>query len=87
MVAPSNPIERIVMIRVRMLETKPGSPNGIVVNTYHKGNVYELPDELAMSFLSVGHAELVEFYNTKGEALPVRPPLRDRIKAFLGGWL
>ena len=75
------------MMRVRMLETKPGSPNGIAVNVYHKGNVYELPDELARCFLSVGHAEPVDLYNTRGEALPVKPPLRDRIKAFLGGWL
>lgn len=41
---------------IKMLSTKQGSPNGIVVRTYERGCVYELPGELAEAFIGEGWA-------------------------------
>lgn len=42
---------------VKMLSTKQGSPNGIVVRTYERGRTYELPGELAEAFINMAWAE------------------------------
>jgi hypothetical protein len=45
---------------VKMLETKLGSPDGIQVNEYKKGEEYDLPSSLAQVFLDEGWAEEVK---------------------------
>jgi hypothetical protein len=46
------------MVRVRMLRTMNGSPDGIQVNTYEAGQVYDkVPQSLADVFLREGAAE------------------------------
>jgi hypothetical protein len=35
-----------------MMDTRPGSPDGIQVNVYRAGEVYDLPQRLADVFLS-----------------------------------
>lgn len=47
------------MPRVKMLETKKGSPNGIQVNVYVAGREYLLPDSLTDIFIDMGVAELI----------------------------
>ena len=44
------------MQRIRMLQTKFGSPDGIQVYQYQAGQLYTVPDELANIFLSQGWA-------------------------------
>lgn len=44
-------------MQVKMKSTQKGSPDGITVNTYEKGEVYDLPDSLAVVFLEEGWAE------------------------------
>lgn len=47
------------MLKVKMLATTPGSPDGIRVISYREGEVYELPDNLAKAFVDAMHvAEL-----------------------------
>lgn len=45
------------MKRIRMIQTKHGSPDGIQVFQYQAGQVYTIPDELANVFLAQGWAE------------------------------
>lgn len=44
-------------MRVRMLRTQAGSPDGIVVEEYRAGESYDLPAHLASAFLEVRAAE------------------------------
>lgn len=37
--------------KVKMLKTKPGSPDGVSVRVYDKGKEYDLPEDLANVFL------------------------------------
>jgi len=43
--------------RIRMIQTRHGSPDGIQVFQYQAGQVYTVPDDLANIFLSQGWAE------------------------------
>lgn len=45
------------MRRIRMVQTRYGSPDGIQVLQYQAGQVYSIPDSLANIFLSEGWAE------------------------------
>ena len=45
------------MVKVRMLTTKAGSPDGIQVLDYQAGQKYDLPESLAVVFLRDGWAE------------------------------
>ena len=45
------------MRRIRMIQTRYGSPDGIQVLQYQAGQVYSVPDDLANVFLSQGWAE------------------------------
>lgn len=36
---------------IEMLKTSRGSPNGVIVNTYEAGEVYDLPIDLAVVFV------------------------------------
>ena len=44
-------------MKVRMLTTKQGSPNGLEIRDYEAGQKYDLPARLAEIFLSQGWAE------------------------------
>ena len=44
-------------MRIKMLRTQPGSPDGVEVNVYEAGESYELPDDLAAVFLREDWAE------------------------------
>lgn len=45
-------------MKIRMLQDAPGSPDGITVNEYDKGKVYDVPDALADTFVKYGLAEV-----------------------------
>ena len=47
-------------IKIRMLRTKKGSPDGIRINEYQEGEVYELSGSLATVFLGEGWAEEIK---------------------------
>lgn len=51
-----------------MEQTAKGSPDGIEVNVYEKGQVYDLPQSLARIFLDAGMAEPYEETQTEQEA-------------------
>jgi len=38
-------------MKIKMLKTRQGSPDGIVVNTYTSGETMDVPDELAQVFI------------------------------------
>lgn len=42
---------------ITMKKTEKGSPNGLVVETYNEGQVYDLPDKLAETFIEMGVAK------------------------------
>lgn len=45
-------------MRVKMLKDAPGSPDGIHVNEYAKGNVYEVTESLGGAFVDANLAKL-----------------------------
>lgn len=47
------------MLKVKMLKTTPGSPDGIRVQRYDEGEVYDLSDALAKAF--VDHMNVAEY--------------------------
>ena len=47
-------------IKVRMIQTKKGSPDGIRVIEYQKGEIYDLPASLAEVFLREGWAKKIQ---------------------------
>lgn len=47
-------------MRVKMLTDAPGSPDGVTVNEYSKGEVYEVTDSLGTVFIEQGLAEATE---------------------------
>lgn len=48
-------------MRIKMRSTRLGSPDGVQVNSYEKGETYRLPDELGLVFLREGWAERAKF--------------------------
>lgn len=48
------------MVRIKMLETRTGSPDGMTVCSYSKGEQYELPDRLAQVFVQEGWGKPVQ---------------------------
>lgn len=54
-------------MRLRMLQTRRGSPDGRVVRQYHAGEVYDLPPILVREFLDKGYAEVEGWEIPKGE--------------------
>jgi hypothetical protein len=48
------------VIKLKMLEDRLGSHDGIDVRTYANGQVYDLPERLANDFLANGWAEAVK---------------------------
>lgn len=45
-------------VKVKMLKTQPGCPDGITAILYQKGGEYELPSSLARLFIEMGAAQL-----------------------------
>ena len=43
-------------MKIRMKETKLGSPDGALVTEYKKGRTYDVPDKLADAFVKAGWA-------------------------------
>jgi len=43
-------------MKLKMLQTRSGSPDGVTVNRYERGAVYEVPAALAEVFLDQGWA-------------------------------
>ena len=56
-------------MKVRMKETKKGSPDGVQVFDYKKGRTYDLPDRLSEAFVRAGWASLVK---------PQKPPEEEK---------
>ena len=52
-------------MKIRMKETKLGSPDGVQVIDYQKGKTYDLPERLAGAFVKQGWALVVK---------PQKPP-------------
>lgn len=48
------------MVKIKMLETRTGSPDGMTVRSYARGEQYELPDGLAQVFVSEGWGKQVQ---------------------------
>jgi hypothetical protein len=66
------------MQRVRMLQSVPGSLDGITQTTFAEGREYDLPDEMVRGLIGEGWVELV--FEAKPEpALETKPaPRRGR---------
>lgn len=66
-------------MRVKMLKDAPGSPDGIHVNEYAKGNVYEVTDSLGDAFIGAKLAKL-----DKPEPAPAPKPVAEESKQDAG---
>lgn len=53
-------------MKVKMLVDAPGSPDGVTVNEYAEGDVYDVSDDLATAFLAEGFAEQVPAKGKQG---------------------
>jgi hypothetical protein len=63
-------------MKIKMLKTRQGSPDGLVVNTYMQGETVEVPDELARIFISQSWARKVPIVKDRGKA----PENKNRVK-------
>jgi hypothetical protein len=52
-------VRNINMLKIKMLETRTGSPDGRTVCSYAKDEHYEIPDTLAKVFVEQGWAKPV----------------------------
>lgn len=70
------------MIKVKMTETRLGSPDGIQVNTYESGRVYDLPTDLAEVFLRERWADEVRAGSPDDDKKPTdgSGPLPDGLR-------
>lgn len=59
-------------MRVKMLQDAPGSPDGVTVNEYTEGEVYDVTESLGVAFLAAGLA--VEDEQESADAEPVEEP-------------
>lgn len=60
-------------MKIRMLRSTAGSPDGIHVNNYERDKEYVMGESLARSFISIKAAEIVEteeVIETKAETVP-----------------
>lgn len=58
-------------MRVKMKDDAPGSPDGVIVNQYAAGDVYEVTEDLGNAFLAEGLAE-------ETKAKPTAEPGEDK---------
>lgn len=54
-------------IKIKMLQTHKGSPDGIRIEEYQTGQVYDLPQRLARIFLNEGWGIELRAENKQGE--------------------
>ena len=47
-------------MKIKMLETRMGSPDGVSVLSYIEADQYDLPDGLAQVFIAEGWAKMVD---------------------------
>ncbi len=59
-------------MRVKMLQDAPGSPDGVTVNEYSEGVVYEVTDDLGNAFVAENFAE-----ETTDDVTPDETPVED----------
>ena len=66
---------------IKMLKTTPGSPNGIIVNTYEEGKEYDVPEGLGKVFIGMKVAVIYENIDIvkkpekkPDETKPMKPP-------------
>jgi len=52
-------------MKIKMLKKTQGSPNGIQVNVYEVGEIYDLPDGLANTFVKIMKVAAFETEETK----------------------
>ncbi|WP_449246632.1 hypothetical protein [Desulfarculus baarsii] len=71
---------------IKMLSTKQGSPNGIIVRTYERGEVYELPGELAEAFINMAWAEPDEGPRALEEPEETGPEQTSELVIDTEGW-
>jgi len=55
-------------MKVRMIQTMVGYPDGFTRTVYDKDQIYELPDSLANNFLSLKVVELIDNEKDLGSA-------------------
>ena len=55
-------------MKIKMLQTRKGSPDGIVVTTYIRGETVEVPDELANIFIQQRWAVIKKGVKNFGKA-------------------
>ena len=80
-------------MRVKMLQKQIGSPDGIRIVTYEKGEEYDLPKPLATIFTEQNWAEKPNSSNSGSTPHPRQTSVpeydkitADKIKAQLEGW-
>lgn len=69
-------------VKIKMLETRKGSPDGMTVCSYQRGEQYELPDELARVFVREGWAKQVQARGRKRgtQKKDLGPTLENKMK-------
>jgi hypothetical protein len=74
--------------RLAMLSTRRGSPDGIQIDTYRAGQVYDLPSDLAAVFLREGWAEhdRLKAIGPAPENKALRAPRRKAVHKGFGRW-
>lgn len=55
-------------MKIKMLKTRQGSPNGTIVNTYICGETVDVPEELARVFIKHRWARKVPAVKNRGKA-------------------
>jgi len=70
------------MVKIKMLETRTGSPDGVSVCSYIKGEHYELPDDLARVFVHEGWGKQVQVRGRKRgtQKKDLGPALENKMK-------
>jgi hypothetical protein len=75
--------------RLRMLSTRRGSPDGIRIDVYESGRVYDLAPDLAAAFLREGWAEPADGRKNAGAApenKALRAPPNKAVHKGFGRW-
>lgn len=68
-------------MKVKMLITRQGSPDGIIVNIYNSGETVDMPDELAHVFIRQSWARKLSDLSMKdGGKAPENKKTRKKLK-------
>ena len=70
-------------MKIKMLKTEKGSPDGFTVKVYKAGSEVHLPNDLSAAFIAIGSAEAVVEKMTEPVAIetPEKPKRRRGRKA------